>query len=113
MNDLLTRLMNHGVPTAFKPGALRIRYQRTGLALIRRDFRIDKAIWFQFGQMARTQGISRCLLFVTLLRAYVGTVSEFRQRFNHRVSRLVETFLVNQYQRLTSLTYTTHGPPEP
>jgi len=104
MNDLIIQLTSCGVPTELRSGAMRVRYQDSGLGLIRRDFRVDKGVWFRLGQMARALGVSRCLLFVALLQAWARRATEFRQIWTDRVWRLVETFRVSRRERDASLT---------
>jgi len=100
MDELIFKLTSVVVPTQLRPGGLRIRYQQNRLKLVRRDFRVDKAIWFRLGQMARALGVSRCLLFVTLLRAFSEKVSEFRQNFHPTYERLIELFDCRSYRRI-------------
>ena len=112
LGDLLAKLVSSDVvPTLFRPGALRIRYQPDGLGLVRRDFRVDKAIWFRLGQMARTYGVSRCLLFVALLRAYTETLSKFRQFAQQGRWLLTEIFTPSRYRRTTRLVWRAKAPP--
>jgi hypothetical protein len=90
---------------------MRIRYQPDGLSLVRRDFRVDKAVWFRLGQMARTYGVSRCLLFVALLRAYAKKMSKFRQIVADGRWLLTEIFNPDRYRRITRLVRQATGPP--
>jgi len=101
MSALIHNLIGDGVPT-IRPGCLRIRYQKAGLDLIRRDFRIEKEVWFRLGQMARAYGVSRCLLFVALLRAFSKRATEFRQGFV-KTWRLIETFESTRCERIAHL----------
>ena len=91
------------VPSGFPPGAMHIRYQRKGLGLVRRNFRVDKAVWFRLGQIARTQGASRCLVFVSLLRAYAMKAKEFQHITAAGRWLLTEIFHVGLYKRITRL----------
>ena len=105
LGDFLAKLVaSDVVPTGFRPGAMRIRYHPKGLGLVRRDFRVDKAVWFRLGQIARTQGASRCLVFVSLLRAYAEKAMEF-PHVMAAAGRwlLTEIFRVGRYERLTRL----------
>jgi len=103
MNDLLGILLSRGVPTNFRPGALRVRYQETGLELVRRDFRVDQAVWFRLGQLARSCGISRCFLFVLMLEAAARTTKEFRQKLTATRWLLKEIFDTRRYARIARL----------
>ena len=112
LDEVISRFVTSGVvPTGFQPGALRIRYQLEGLSLVRRDFRIDKAIWFQLGQMARTYGVSRCLLFVALLETLDGEVTEFRQKVLAAKWLLTEILDAVRYERVTRWLHRTPRPP--
>ena len=113
VGDLLAKLVTGDVvPTGLQPGALRIRYQADGSSLLRRDFRVDKAVWFQLGQIARTYGVSRCLLFVTLLRAHVEKMPEFRRVVAGARWLLTEILHVARYRRITRLVRRETGPPK-
>jgi len=103
MNELIIKLTSYGVPT-LRPGAMRVRYQNAGLTLIRRDFRVEKAVWFRLGQIARAHGVSRCLLFVALLRAFAEKRTEFRQKFTAVLWRLSEIFDFDRCERVARLT---------
>jgi len=109
MNSLLKNLESRGVPTNLRRGALRIRYQGNRQGLVRRDFRVDAALWFHLGQMARMHGVSRCLLFTALLAEFLGKTSEFRQRVVGRFWRLMEMFDFSLYSRSSSLRRIPHG----
>jgi len=102
INDLLNKLMSCGVPTNCPRGAMRIRYQVGGQGLVRRDFRVDQATWFRLGQIARTCGVSRCLLFVILLERFAKKVSEFRRK-SDGIWRLTEIFDFRYYRRTATL----------
>jgi len=102
MNELLRQLTCIGVPT-IRPAATRIRYQSKGGDLVRRDFRVSKAVWFRLGQMARALGVSRCLLFIVLLDAFSNNLSEFRQIAVGVTWRLLEIFDFARTERIAYL----------
>lgn len=65
---------------------LTTRYQRPESPLRKVNFRVHPVVWHQLGCFARVHGVSRCLAFVMLLRAYAsgqteGTPPETRKRF--------------------------------
>ena len=50
-------------------GSIRRVCQTSGQHLIKVTFRVENAVWLEFGQMAACLGISKCLLFTLLLEA--------------------------------------------
>ena len=64
---------------------LTTRYQETGLALERVNFRVDPAVWHALKLLARAFGISICLAFSILLlldaEDYDGVLTERRPKF--------------------------------
>jgi len=112
MEDLLIRLTSAGVPTGVHPGALRIRYQQSGLKLFKYNFRVNKAVWFRLGQMARALGISRCLLFVALLRTFVEKMYEFPQQLKKVRWRLIEVLDFGIRRRFAILKTALINPPD-
>ena len=49
------------------------QYQEPGQNLVRQDIRVETQIWVEFGLIARSLGISRCLLFVILAKIEMVT----------------------------------------
>ncbi len=57
--------LQHGLPQA---GGLKRCYQSPGNSLLKKSCRIDAETWAELGQIAAFFGMSRCLVFVWLLK---------------------------------------------
>lgn len=57
--------LQYGFPQA---GGLKRSYQRPGVSLQKKSCRVDAETWAELGQIAAFLGMSRCLLFVWLLK---------------------------------------------
>ena len=79
-------------------GSLRSFYQSPGQKLFKYSFRVENAVWLQFGQMAAYLGVSRCYLFSYLLElaardcfeAGVGTPTRSYYAYDLRHPRFIE-----------------------
>lgn len=93
---VLLRRLVHSYRASFfsgefsQSGSTRRVYQRSCQHLVKVTFRVENAVWLEFGQMAAYLGVSRCLLFTLLLEAAardgfgdpVGTPTEEPARFD-------------------------------
>ena len=79
---------------------MKTRYQGPGLNLEPRNFRPDNELWAEFDVLARGRGLSKCLLFVWLLKLELQGPRRIMRRMLKRKLRPEDVYRVTRLEHI-------------